>query len=85
MPSGRYPLYQVIAKSGSNPLNPDNWIGGSAGLSIINFNIGLPCEINGDFDEDGFADDDLNRDGFHDDDLDQDGFHDQDFNRDGVV
>ena len=93
--SGRYPVYQVVTKSGSNPLHADNWVGGRSGLNVINLNIGLPCEISGDFDEDGFADDDLdrdgfhdddlNRDGFHDDDLDHDGFHDNDFNRDGVI
>jgi len=80
---GRYPVYQVVTQAGTDPLNFNNWVGGLGGLSVINFNISLPAEISGDFNNDGFADDDHDRDGFHDDDHDQDGFHDDDSDRDG--
>lgn len=81
--SGQYPLYQVVTESGTDPLDVANWVGGFSGLSVIHFNIGLPVEISGDLDQDGFADDDLNHDSFHDDDLDRDGFHDDDLDYDG--
>lgn len=77
---GRYPLYQVVTESGTSPLDVANWIGG---LSMIHFTLGLPVEINGDFNQDGFADDDSNHDGFHDDDANFDGFHDDDLDFDG--
>jgi hypothetical protein len=80
---GRYPLYQVVTQPGSDPLNFQNWIGGLSGLSTINFNIGLPVNVTGDFDHNGFSDDDKNHDGFHDDDKNHDGFHDDDRNHDG--
>lgn len=80
---GRYPLFQVVTHPGTNPLNFNNWIGGLTALSSINFTIGLPSAQSGDFDNDGFSDDDLNKDGFHDDDLDKNGFHDDDLNQDG--
>jgi hypothetical protein len=80
---GRYPLYQVVTHPGTDPLDFNNWMGGLAGLSSINFIIGLPSEQSGDFDNDGFSDDDINKDGFHDDDLDKNGFHDDDLNQDG--
>ena len=38
IPSGTYPLYQVVTYPGSNPLIYTNWIGG---LSEIDFNINL--------------------------------------------
>ncbi len=81
--AGMYPLFQVVTTPGSDPLNFQNWIGGPTGLSVINFNIGQPVTIHGDFDGNGFADDDANLDGFHDDDLNKDGFHDDDLNHDG--
>ena len=59
---GRYPLYQVVTLPGSDPLNFMNWIGGLGGLSTINFNIGLPVNLTGDFNKDGFFDDDNNHD-----------------------
>jgi hypothetical protein len=80
---GYYTTYQVTTVAGASPLDPNNWIGGANGLSSINFTIGLPTTINGDFNADGFADDDLNKDGFHDDDLDKDGYHDDDLDKDG--
>ncbi|MDQ7089397.1 MAG: hypothetical protein Q9M50_01960 [Methylococcales bacterium] len=80
---GRYPLFQVITNPGTNPLNFNNWVGGLGGLSSLNFTIGLPPEKSGDFNGDGFADDDANKDGFHDDDANKDGFHDDDANKDG--
>jgi len=83
IPAGRYRLYQVVAGSGLDPLNFNNWIGGLGGLNSINFNIGLPAEVTQDLDNDGFSDDDLNEDGFHDDDLDRNGFHDDDLDRNG--
>ncbi len=73
---GRYPLYQVVTNPGSDPLDFNNWIGGLAGLSAINFTIGLPPEQSGDLNNDGFADNDLNKDGFYDDDLNKDGLRD---------
>ena len=81
---GLYPLYQVVTQPGSDPLNFMNWIGGLGGLSTINFNIGLPVNLTGDFDNNGFFDDDLNHDSFHDDDNNHDGFHDDDRNHDGL-
>lgn len=81
---GLYPLYQVVTEPGSDPLNFLNWIGGLSGLSIINFNIGLPVNLTGDFNNDGFFDDDNNHDTFHDDDINRNGFHDDDNNHDGL-
>jgi hypothetical protein len=80
---GRYPLYQVVTQPGSDPLNFMNWIGGLGGLSTINFNIGLPVNLSGDFDKNGFSDDDHNHDGFHDDDNNRDGLHDDDNDHNG--
>jgi hypothetical protein len=82
IPPGHYPLYQVVTVPGSDPRDFQNWIGGLSGLSTINFNIGLPVNINGDFDNNGFSDDDNNHDGFHDDDINRDGLHDDDVNHD---
>jgi len=94
LPAGNYPLYQVVTQPNSDPLNSDNWVGGSEGLNLLNFSLGLPKARHGDFNGDGFANDDRNRDGFadddrnqdsfHDDDLDQDGFHDDDLDQDGL-
>lgn len=81
--AGNYPLYQVVTLPNGNPLNSDNWIGGSEGLNLLNFSIGLPKAKHGDFNGDGFADDDRNHDGFADDDRNRDGFHDDDHNQDG--
>ncbi|MDT8407280.1 MAG: cytochrome c [Methylococcales bacterium] len=83
VPAGRYPLYQVITNPGADPLNFQNWIGGLGGLTVRNISIGLPTEVNRDFDGDGFPDDDLDHDGFHDDDRDRDGYSDDDSDRDG--
>ncbi len=83
IPAGRYPVYQLVAQAGTDPLNFTNWVGGLAGLSTINFMIGLPVTQSGDFDGDGFADSDLNRDGYYDDDHDKDGYYDDDHDKDG--
>ena len=80
VPAGRYPMYQVVTQAGTNPLDTTNWV---TDLSSINFMVGLPVEVSGDFDQDGFADNDVNQDGFYDDDLNRDGFRDGDFNKDG--
>ncbi|WP_221898652.1 hypothetical protein [Bathymodiolus japonicus methanotrophic gill symbiont] len=63
--SGNYPIYQVVTQPGTDPLDFRNWIGGLAGLSVINFSIGLPVEVTKDYNHDGFSDDDFNKDGFH--------------------
>ena len=80
---GLYPLYQVVTQPGTDPLNFMNWIGGLGGLSTINFTIGLPVNLSGDFDKNGFSDDDNNHDGFHDDDSNRDGLHDDDNDHNG--
>ncbi len=80
---GRYPVYQVVTFPDADPFDFRNWIGGPGGLNVVNFQIGLPQSITGDFDNDGFPDDDANRDGFYDDDADKDGFHDDDADKDG--
>jgi cytochrome c553 len=82
LPSGRYQLYQVLAISGANVLDINNWVGGIGGLNSLNFTIGA-ASADGDLNNDGWFDDDLNHDGFHDDDLDRNGFHDDDLNKDG--
>jgi len=83
MPPGQYPLYQVITYPGSDVMNFTNWIGGIGALNVINFSVGLENTITGDFDSDGWPDDDQNHDGFHDDDHNKDGYHDDDHNHDG--
>jgi hypothetical protein len=82
---GRYTIYQLITEPGSDPHDFRNWVGGPSGVSSINFTVGLPPEQSGDFNGDGFADDDQNRDGFHDDDQNRDGFHDADYDRNGLI
>ena len=72
---GQYQMYQLVAQSGTNPLDVTNWVGGLSGLSSINLMVNLPDNVTGDFDHDGFPDNDLNRDGFDD----------RDANRNGVV
>lgn len=80
VPAGRYPLYQVVTKPNSDPLDTKNWTGK---LNSINFMINLPISESGDLDEDGFAENDANHDGFYDDDKNQDGFYDDDRDKDG--
>lgn len=41
IPAGTYPVYQVVAKTGSDVMQVSNWVGGLAGLSRIDFNINL--------------------------------------------
>jgi len=41
IPAGVYPLFKVVSQSGKNPLDVNNWIGGLAGLSQIDFSINL--------------------------------------------
>ncbi len=81
--SGIYPLYQVTTYPGTDPFDFTNWIGGPSSPSVIDFNIGMPVAINGDFDNDGFPDDDANHYDFHDDDLNKNGYHDDDVDKDG--
>jgi hypothetical protein len=89
LPPGNYPLYQVVTVPNGKLLNEDgslnvtDWIDGTEGLNFLSFSVGLPTEVHGDHDGDGFADDDRNRDGFHDDDYNRDGFHDDDADKDG--
>lgn len=64
--AGIYPLYQLITIPEGNPLNVMDWIGGFDSLHTINFMIGMPPEVSGDGDGDGFADDDVNHDGYRD-------------------
>jgi cytochrome c553 len=78
--AGRYPVYKIVTRTGTDPLNFTNWVGG---LTSVNFMVGLPVAHSGDFDGDGFADSDLDQDGYYDDDLDKDGFHDDDHDKDG--
>ncbi len=80
---GIFQIYQVLTIPGGDPLNVNNWIGGFAGLNIVNLSLCQPREINGDYDDDGFADDDKDRDGFYDDDKDRDGYRDDDKDHDG--
>ncbi len=76
---GQYLVYQLTTRSRGNPYRPADWLGG---INSIRLSIGENAAISGDWNGDGFADDDLNHDGFHDDDQDQDGFHDDDYNQD---
>ncbi len=80
---GIYPLYQVVVSPNADVLDTRNWVGGLNSLGRSSFQINLPKEISGDFNRDGWADDDSNHDGFHDDDSNLDGFHDDDSNHDG--
>ncbi len=41
VPSGVYPLYQVVTIPDGDPLNFSNWIGGLGGLSTLNFRINI--------------------------------------------
>ncbi|MCK5720469.1 MAG: hypothetical protein KAH84_11055 [Thiomargarita sp.] len=36
---GNYPLYQIISKTNTDPLNPENWLGGEAGLNFLSFSL----------------------------------------------
>ena len=72
--AGRYPVYKIVTRTGTDPLNFTNWVGG---LTSVNFMVGLPVAHSGDFDGDGFADSDLDQDGYYDDDdHDKDGWSD---------
>jgi hypothetical protein len=41
VPAGTYTLYEVVAKAGSNVLDPNNWIDGFSGLSQLTINVNL--------------------------------------------
>lgn len=41
IPAGKYAVYQVVANSGSNVYDPNNWIGGFGGLSQLALSINL--------------------------------------------
>lgn len=79
----RYQLYAVIVNRGGSVYDVNDWSGGFAGLSQINFSLG-GAEI-GDLDSDlnGWFDDDLNLDGFHDSDSNFDGYYDNDADKNG--
>lgn len=62
----RYPLFQVVTKAGTDPMNFTNWVGGLAGLHKLNFTIGLSNSAAGDNNGDGFIDDDSDHDGYAD-------------------
>ncbi len=66
MVPGHYPLFKIITRPGSSPLDFNNWVGGIDGMSRINFSIGLSAEESNDMNGDGFPDDDMNRDGYRD-------------------
>lgn len=73
IPAARYPLYEVVVAPGSDVLNFSNWVGGLGGLHRMNISIGLPAAVTGDYNNDGFADDDNDHDGYHDGDRDFNG------------
>lgn len=73
IPAARYPLYEVVTTPGGDVLNFSNWVGGLGGLHRMNISIGLPAAVTGDYDNDGFADDDSDHDGYHDGDRDFNG------------
>lgn len=81
LPDGSYQFYQVLAQAGSDPLDANNWVGGS--INRLNFALRVPAATVHDADNNFFYDDDMNKDGFHDDDLDFDGYHDDDLDKDG--
>jgi hypothetical protein len=84
IPPGIYPIYEIV----TTPNAPDvydtrNWLGGLGSLGQTSFQVKLPAQVSGDFNGDGWADDDANHDGFHDDDANRDGYHDDDLNHTG--
>jgi hypothetical protein len=81
---GIYPIYQVIlAPNAADVYDTRNWVGGLSSLGQTSFQVNLPTNISGDFNGDGWADDDANHDSYHDDDANHDGYHDDDLNHDG--
>ncbi len=82
--AGSYSVYQVF----TDPNAPDvydtrYWVGGLDGLGKTRFQIKRPKHMSGDYDGDGWADDDKDHDGYHDDDSDCDGYHDDDIHHVG--
>lgn len=73
IPAANYPLYEVVTTPNGDVLNFSNWVGGLGGLHRMNISIGLPAAVTGDYDDDGFADDDSDHDGYHDGDRDFNG------------
>ena len=63
IPPAQYQLYQVLVTTGTNALDPKNWIGN---LRSLNFSVGRTDERENDLDNDGWDDDDDNHNGFHD-------------------
>jgi len=63
IPPAQYQLYQVLVTTGTNALDPKNWIGN---LRSLNFSVGRANELENDLDNDGWDDDDDNHNGFHD-------------------
>ncbi len=78
-----YPVYSIVTVPGGDPTNIKDWVNGVTTMNKVGIQLGLPPEVSGDFDGDGFADTDRNHDGFFDDDRNQDGYHDNDLDKDG--
>jgi len=77
---GTYQVAEVDTDAGADPLDASKW---HQSLKAKNFSVGQPTTVNGDFDGDGFPDDDADKNGFHDDDRNFDTFHDDDLNKNG--
>ena len=64
MPVGIYPVYQIITQVGASPFDPKSWL---TALNLLQFSVGLPPHITGDYNSDGLADGDCNGNGLADD------------------
>lgn len=66
IPPNQYPLYLLITKPDTDPFNYTNWVDGFASLHKLKLTFGIPGNLAGDADNDGFADNDPNHDGYPD-------------------
>ena len=64
MPMGIYPVYQIITQVGASPFDSSAWL---TPLNMLQFSVGLPPHITGDYNSDGLADGDCNGNGIADD------------------
>lgn len=64
MPIGIYPVYQIITQVGASPFDSNTWL---TPLNVLQFSVGLPPHITGDYNSDGLADTDCNGNGIADD------------------
>ncbi|MDD2814424.1 MAG: cytochrome c [Thiotrichaceae bacterium] len=64
MPIGVYPVYQIITQVGASPFDSSAWL---TALNMLQFSVGLPPHISGDYNSDGLADGDCNGNGIADD------------------